>query len=323
MSAVLTQAGSNSIVLNPVPLGSLGTGVSMPALVNSTVTHTQTLKGVSIIVGSAILIDPKVSTVALDLEFIPDSYDCPEDLMVSRAVFANTVGANEPVNLTRALYEQQDPKYFYSEISGAKQARTIFHYWFADGKPVAVEELTVSPGGQWRTWSTSGTENTLASHWAVLVVDKQSGCILHAGSINTSRPENLVTRVDQRRANETLDALHEAFEARLSGFSIVGDKPQIALIEVSRVFMQDALQKSMDDLQIGAELEQATLPKSQISARMRPIEPKNIVCEHRSCPSPRICTSSQLHCKRIRDTRNCTSCVFRNPLNRCCRYEPR
>jgi len=44
----------------------------------------------------------------------------------------------------------------------------------------------------------------------------------------------------------------------------------------------------------------------------------DVVCEHRDCPPPPACKTVVTQCKRLRDTRDCASCQFRNPLNNRC-----
>jgi hypothetical protein len=71
-------------------------------------------------------------------------------------------------------------------------------------------------------------------------------------------------------------------------------------------------------LHLEAGVDQAALPEMQFSAQVLPFEAADIVCEHLSCPPAPSCAVSLTQCKRLRDTRDCSSCLFRNPLNNRC-----
>ena len=309
---------NNTIPLEAVPLAELEVGTSLLGPGNATASRSQPLKGVFVVAGSAILIEADVTTIALDLNFISDLSTCPADIEVSRAVFAGDIKSREPVFPVRNMTSSENLRFFYSEISGAKRPMTIIHYWFADGQPIAVQELAVGPSERWRTWSAKGRANTGASHWEVLVVEKESGCILHSQSVHTLAAEGAVPQADKTRASQTFAALRSEFNARTAGFSISKDKPKIALVETRRAFMQDVFNAAMADLRIETEFDQNALSQLQFAARMLPFETRDIICEQRYCPSPRACTASVTQCKRLRDTRDCSSCLFYNPLNNRC-----
>jgi hypothetical protein len=308
----------NTIPINAVPLGEIQVGASLPTFTESPARHTQPLRGGFMVTGSAILIEAPTTTVALDMTFIPDLSTCPVDVSVSRAEFASDIESREPVGIASDIESAADINYFYSEIAGAKRPLTIIHYWFADGLPQAVAELAVGPSERWRTWSGKGTEHKNARHWEVLVVDKESGCILTSRSIHTTEPDSVVTDTDKSRAAGTFSALKEEFNNRTAGFTILEEKPDIALIEVRRPFLSDVLQASLADLSIDAEFDTNTLSALQFSARVQPFNAGDIVCERRSCTAAPACTANLALCKRLRDTRDCSSCLFRNPLNNRC-----
>jgi hypothetical protein len=54
------------------------------------------------------------------------------------------------------------------------------------------------------------------------------------------------------------------------------------------------------------------------TARLQPFDTQEIRCEQRNCPSAPVCKTNVGQCKRLRDTRDCASCQFRNPLNNRC-----
>ena len=310
--------GNNAIPLNALPLGKIEVGASLPGFTHSAANKKQLLNGVFMVIGSAMLIEPSVTTIVLDLEFNPNLSYCPADVTVSRAGFTRSVNLREPVGLARNLNDAQGVRYFYSEISGAKRPLTIIHYWFADGQPLVVEELPVEPSARWRTWSSKDGTRTNASHWEVLVVEKESGCILHSQSILTLDTEGIIAPAEPVSANQAFAALRNEFNTRTAGFSISNDKPDIALIEVRRAFLREVLQAALTGLRVEAGFDQAAQPQLQFSALLQPFETADIDCEHRSCPPAPSCAVSLTQCKRLRDTRDCSSCLFRNPLNNRC-----
>ena len=313
MADALMLHDNNAIPLNAVPLGKIEVGASLPGFARSAASETQLLNGAFIVVGSAMLIEPSVTSIALDLEFHPNLSHCPADVTVTRAGFTSNINEREPAGFVRSLTDEEGVRYFYTEISGVVQPLTIIHYWFADGQLLVVDELPVEPSERWRTWSSQDGTHTGASHWKVLVVEKESGCIVHSQSIRTLETEGIVSQPEQTSTNWTFAALRNEFNARTAGFSITRDKPDVALIEVRRAFMRDVLQDSLTGLYLEAGFDQADLPQLQFSALMQPFEPADIVCEHRSCPPAPSCAVSLTQCKRPRDTRDCSSCLFRNP----------
>jgi hypothetical protein len=270
------------------------------------------------IAGSAVLIDSSSTSIVLDMAFIPDLSTCPADVTVSRAEFATDVQSREPVGIVRNISSETDARYFYSEIAGAKRPLTIIHYWFEDGLPLAVKELAVGPSERWRTWSGKDALKSDASQWEVLVVEKESGCILASKSIRAEDSEILITRVNQTQAEQTFTELKNEFIRRTAGFSTIHEKPGIALIEVRRPFLQDVLQASLADLSIDAEFDETDFSALQFSAQLEPFNPESVICEHRDCTPPPLCKTNLTQCKRLRDTRDCSSCQFRNPLNNRC-----
>ena len=318
MAQADTEQDSNTIILNPVPLGEVQVGAALPGFTGSLALKTQPLRGVFMIAGSSELIESSSTSVALDLTFIPDLSTCPADVTVARAEFVADVQSREPLGIARNLNNAADIRYFYSEIRGAKRPMTIIHYWFVDGLPLAAEELDVGASERWRTWSRKDTAKTDASQWEVLIVDKESGCILTSKSIRKLESDTLITRVNQAQANETFIEFKNEFRRRTAGFSSVDDKPHIALIEITRPFLTGVLQASLEDLSLDAGFELPGTSTLEYSAQLEPFDTDDIVCERRDCPATPVCKTSLTQCKRLRDTRDCSSCQFRNPLNNRC-----
>jgi len=314
----LMQQGTNKIAINAVPLGEVQVGASLPGFADKPARHTQALRGIFMVAGSSMLIESSITSIALDLSFIPDLSTCPADVTVSRAEFTNEIESREPVGIVSNFSNATDIRYFFSEISGAEQPLTIIHYWFADGLPMAVQELAVGESEHWRTWSSRGTEHAAANRLDVLLVEKESGCILYSKTIRSLEPEATLTQVNQAQANQTFAILTNDFNAKIADFSIAAEKPEFALIEVTRPFLGNVIQAAMADLSIDAEFDTSSLTALQFSSRLQPFNVDHVSCEQRSCAEAQVCNANLVQCKRLRDTRNCSSCLFRNPLNNRC-----
>jgi len=308
----------NQIPLSTVSLASIEVGASLPGFSQSPASQQQELKGIFMVNGSAFLIDSAATTIALDMSFIPKLAICQADITVSRAEFVDDVKSREPVGIAKNLNKTGDIQYFYSEISGAKRPLTIIHYWFADGLPIAVQELAVGPSKRWRTWSARNSLLSDVNYLEVLVVEKESACILHTASIRKPIPESIVADADHTLAKQSFRALQEQFNLKTSHFSINEDKPDIAMIELTRSFLSTVLQASLTDLILGAEFDSSDLSSLQFSANIQPFDSEALSCEHRDCPTAPVCKANLTQCKRLRDTRDCSSCLFRNPLNNRC-----
>lgn len=309
--------GKNAIFLTPLPLGTIEVGAALADFASVSASGSHELGGVFTVAGSAIMIEPSVTSIALDLEFIPNISACPADLFVSRSAFANEIRDREPFSVTRFLGEGEVESHFFTEISGATRSTAVIHYWFADGVPVWLEELPVEPSDRWRTWSSNRIEPRLARHWEVIVVEKETGCILHSQAIRVEPPAGPEQSKDPPPP-VTWAQFHEAFEDRVADFSILGQKPDIALIEVRRPFLVEALHTSLKDIRIVVNFDADHLPSRTIEGVLQPFSAKDIVCEVRDCSVQRSCSSGFTQCIRERDTRDCTRCLFRNPLNNRC-----
>jgi len=203
-------------------------------------------------------------------------------------------------------------------VTGAKRPLNIIHYWFADGLPATAEELPVGPSERWRTWSANGVAGSKASRLEVLVVEKESGCILVSKSIRTRGNEGSSEHFKPPQAGITFPQFKQAFENKTSEFSPPDDKSAIALIQVRRAFLREVHQASLSDLNIEVEFEELTSSALEHSAQLQAFDVDELTCEQRECSTVARCKTNVTQCKRTRDTRDCSSCKFRNPLNNRC-----
>ncbi len=307
--------GRHTIPLDHVPMGRVNTGVLIDFFSSTTVEGSRELGGVFTVAGAAILIDPDTTSVALDLEFVPNISSCTPDLTVSRAGFAREIRNREPVGVSRFLEADAGVRYFYTEIRGANRETAVVHYWFADGKPVGLEELAVGASERWRTWSAKTIDRDTARNWEVVVVERDTGCILHSQAIR-SEPD-LSPQSENRSTGDAYAIFESEFRRKLTGFSILENPPEVADIEIERMFMGSVLRQSLRDINIvtRAELTGQNFP---YQGSLAPFVADTIACEPGKCESARICENPISRCARRHDTRDCTTCLFRNPLNNRC-----
>lgn len=309
--------GRNLVRLNALPLGSIEVGAALTDFPGVTAAGTHELGGVFTVAGSTIMIEPAVTSIALDLEFIPNISSCPADVFVSRSTFASEISNREPVGITRIFDDSGAESHFFTEISGATRSTAVIHYWFADGVPVWLEELAVEPSYRWRTWSSKQIDPRLARHWEVIVVEKQTGCILHSQAIRVD-PALMLDAEQGPPPTGSYAAFSEAFMERAEEFTIREQRPDVALIQVRRSFLNEALHTSIKDIQIVVNFDGEHLPPRQLVGVLAPFDPGEVACEERSCNPSRTCSADLTQCIRERDTRDCTRCLFRNPLNNRC-----
>ena len=319
----LVKEGNNRIDFHPVPLGEVQVGAELPGFSTSPASLTQPLRGVFMAAGSALLIDKSSTTAALDMTFKPGLSECPANVTVSRAEFAMEIKKREPLGIANGGEPASEIRYFFSEISGAKRPLTIIHYWFANGLPLAAEELPVGPSKRWRTWSANGLGHSDGDRLDVLVVEKDSGCILLSKAIHTLKAGKPGFNENTVQTKRLFSQYRDEFSSRVNGFSLRHETPEIALMETRRIFVKDVLQASLKNLSMNAEFHESAYADLHYHAYLQAFDAADIVCEDRNCPPAPVCKINISHCKRYRDTRDCVSCVFRNPLNNRCISEAR
>jgi hypothetical protein len=190
----------------------------------------------------------------------------------------------------------------------------VVHYWFADGRPVGLEELVVEPSARWRTWSTRPAERPGAGVWEVIVVERDSGCVLQARTIQQESrkdPGSLDAGPGAFRAYST------AFQARLGGLEGIAVQPDPVLVETRQAFLSRAAIDLLGQAEIEVSVEFADSERP-LTAVVHPFRVAGQVCEKRDCRSSRMCQAAVSRCVRRHDSRDCSVCSFRNPLNNRC-----
>ncbi|NNL94018.1 MAG: DUF2914 domain-containing protein [Xanthomonadales bacterium] len=307
----------NVVRVSPLPLGHIEVGAELTSLDGIAASGSHMLGGVYTVAGSAILVDPFTTSIALDLGFVPNISTCPSDVYVSRSTFAREIQNREPLGVSRFLEPDESRSHFFTEISGATQSTSIVHIWFADGQPVWLEELAVEPSYRWRTWSSLSVEDIDARHWEVIVVEKQTGCILHSQTIRVN-PAIAIMQSESEPDFTTYMQYRDEFMARTNSFSIQEQRPDIAFIETRREFVRQVLRDSLKDIRVVANFDTRNIAVKRLSGVLNPFSSEDIACQEQTCPPPRDCGATFSRCIQKRDNRVCSQCLFRNPLNNRC-----
>lgn len=313
---VMTEEAERSFAMDPMPLGILETGIRLRAPFELTQSESSTLAGVLTIAGSATLIQADETRLALDLGFTPTPPDCAGSVQIGRATFAQDVQNREPVSAAVGRAPQEQAQYFFTDVLDARNQTTVIHYWFADGQPASISELNVDPSARWRTWSAAPEEATSTSNWQVLVVEKRSGCVLAHRSLQVepaAAPGDIAWT-----SNEGFPALAAQFADRTAGHEGNLGDAESALISIDRRFFSSALSEAMYDLQLASTSQIDGGQPIRIDAQVGAVPAETLSCNRQSCDSERVCTLNFDKCPVQRDTRDCSSCLLRNPLNNRC-----
>jgi hypothetical protein len=156
------------------------------------------------------------------------------------------------------------------------------------------------------------------------VVEKGSGCVLKTMAVVTDNEIDPLpdSDVSTTGSSITFSAYREQFMERTGGFpTMQKDRNRLAAIDVRRGFMTNVLSNALYDVQIVSELNYETGLAEDLSGKLNAFPSSDIQCTARQCDSSSECTINYNNCPLERDTRVCTSCLFRNPLNNRCMSE--
>jgi hypothetical protein len=320
LAAALSRKGVDRFLLEPLPLGILEAGIRLRAPFEVVRSESRALSGLPIPEKSAVLIGPERTRLALQLGFVPELPYCEPTVGIGRAGFAGNIENREPVDPRVTQARPGEARVFFSEITGARAPTTVVHYWFADGSPVAVSSLNVEPSARWRTWSAAPDDVSRergVSRWQVLVLEERSGCILTQQTLEIVR-DSEATGQDKGPGFEDLDRLFRERTAHLTPESGT-DAP--AVIALDRRFLGMALGEAMYDLSLEAGLKAVRPEPLRVNLRLGAPASETLSCDSGRCESERVCALDFERCPLQRDTRDCSSCLLRNPLNNRCLRE--
>jgi hypothetical protein len=319
LRASMTSTGLDEFQLGAMPLGILETGIRVRAPFQLVRAESSPLSGLLTVRQSAALITPDATRMALDLGFIPERPACAPAVGIGRAVFAFDVRNREPVDPARTQAAPNTVRVFFTDVLDTREPTTVIHYWFADGRPVSVVELEVQPSARWRTWSAAPSEPRDVDRWQVLVLEKDSGCVLAHRMVEVERP--LPPGAEADAVPAVFDALAADFEARAPRMTTIDGDQAPVRFAIDRSFFAAALSESMYDLRLTSTASATGMPTTRVGVSVGATPTDSLTCTREQCDSGRACTLNYDNCPIQQDTRDCTSCLIRNPLNNRCMRE--
>ena len=295
------------------PPNGIELAAGLPGLTASGVQKRFPLQGAYTVAASMVNARADRTAIALDLEFVAGISHCQADFSISRSTFAGRIVNREPRDVQRQINPEARAWYYFTEVAEARRNLTLVHYWFADGRPVGISELQVEPSARWRTWSTMPIEAATARNIEVFAADRESGCIVDAGHIEALPVESPGNAAD--------GASEDAFRQVSRGFPAAGEAPEVAVVEYSRTTVAEALNQSLARGRYALIFESLKGEKRPVQASLDSLAGAEIQCPARDCSVETRCRVDFSRCQRRQDTRDCTTCLFRNPLNNRCMSE--
>lgn len=293
----------NHLGLRLQPPSAVALRAGLPGLGLEPRTQSFPVDGAYTVAASMVHTDAGQSVVALDLEFVDGLSYCASDFSIGRAAFATEIRDREPRNLVAHAPASVRPLHYFTEVSETRRPFTLVHYWFADGRAVDVTELPVEPSARWRTWSSLPAVAGTARHIEVFAADRDSGCILSADHIQVAPATGISA---------------SQFNLATSGFTTTLPGKSPAGVELSRVTVADTLNKSLRGARFALQFETPIAVEQAMSGALLVRDAANLQCAPPDCSVKTECPVDFSRCTRMQDSRECTTCLFRNPLNNRC-----
>jgi hypothetical protein len=312
--APLLIEGKNVVALDFSPMMRMEAGIATGDKQSMQFFGHQDLAGFFGVVGQALLIDPDFTSALLDLELLGNFSNCVPGLDISRSTFTRGIREREPAEVIRQGESDAGNWYFFTEVRSASRSTAVVHYWFADGRPVGLEELLVEPSARWRTWSAQPAERPDARIWEVVVVERDTGCVLQ------SRTMQARARAQPVPTPGAYAAYASEFGARLRGFDGLDLQPDPLVVEFSQAMLSGAAGNLLDRAMVDVEIE-FMASAQPLSADLMPFRMDDQACSKQGCESTRVCQAAVSRCARRHDGRDCSVCSLRNPLNNRCLSE--
>jgi len=298
------------------PPDEIALGAGLPGLAVSRAEKRFPLQGAYTVAASMVNAKPERTAIALDLEYVAGISHCKADFSVSRSTFAGRITNREPRDVKRQLNPEARDWYYFTEVADARRDLTLVHYWFADGRAVGIAELPVEPSARWRTWSTMPIEAGTARNIEVFAADRETGCIVDAGHIESVPLEGPVGA-----SGGGPDASDQAFRNVTRTFPAARETPGIAVAEFSRTIVAESLNQSLAQGRFALNFETVKSDMRPIRASLDSLAGAEMQCPARDCSVETRCRVDFSRCQRRQDTRDCITCLFRNPLNNRCMSE--
>lgn len=285
---------------------SLTLGAGLPGLGDVTASQRFVLPGAFTVAASRMAIGPRSTSFALDLEFVEGISHCAPDVSISRSAFTREIVNREPRRIEPRIDAAAAGWHYFTEVSEARRNMTLVHYWFADGRAVGITELPVEPSARWRTWSSLPVSPAIAENIEVFAADRDTGCILDVGQIKTAPAGG--GRAEPR----------ESFEEITRSFPSAGKRPRPATVELSRAALAEAVNSATADARFAVRMGLDEPQGRPLAGFISSLVGSDFNCEWRDCSVRTECAVDFSRCQRRQDTRECTTCLFRNPLNDRC-----
>lgn len=309
LHAALEDGQLNHVPVMPAPLAEVAAEAELLAPVSLSARGRQPVDGVYVLAGMATLVQPDTTRFALELSFVPRLAGCAPSVSLTRSTFARRVEGREPVEPVRLPREAGDLQHFYTEIAGAREPLTVVHWWFADGQPVAVEELPVEPSARWRTWSSNTVDDPRARNWSVLVFEQDSGCLLTATAARLDHGVDAEADLDAAAVLADFDRATAALPLPDSGAVRASLAPG---------FLRQAVGQALRDVHLELSFDVSGIPTRNFVGHLSPFDANRVRCGISQCEASGQCVADLGQCVRQRDNRECSTCLFRNPLNNRC-----
>lgn len=311
LHAALEDGGLNRVPVLPSPLAEVSAEAQLLSPLPLSGSGRQPIDGLYVLAGLATQVQSRQTRFALELSFVPRLAGCAPAVSLSRSTFTRRVEGREPVEPVRIPRAASDLRHFYTEISGAREPQTVVHWWFADGQPVAVEELPVAPSERWRTWSNNTVDDPGARNWSVLVFEQDTGCLLTAAA----------ARLDHGPGAETADAraVRADFDRATEHLPLSGPGPVRATLAPH--FLRQAVGQALRDVHLELGFDVGEVPTRRYEGHLSAFDSNRVSCGTPRCDAPGQCVADLGQCVRQRDHRDCSTCLFRNPLNNRCMNE--
>lgn len=310
INAALTRhvviEGRNNLGLRLQPPATVKLEGGLPGLGLERQARTFTLDGAYAVAASLSRTLADKTQFALDLEYVEGVSHCESDFSISRSAFAGEIRNREPRNLAIQVPATAPQWHYFTEVSDARRSLTLVHYWFADGRAVGITELAVEPSARWRTWSTLPVVPGTVRHIEVFAADRDTGCIVSGAHIEVAPGE------EQAAAR---------FASATQSFTATQPRQGMATVALSRTAVAETVNDALGGARFALRFDKTVALAQSLSGSFEVRNSTTLQCIRPDCTVQTECAVDFSRCQRLQDTRECTTCLFRNPLNNRCMSE--
>ncbi|KAA9132620.1 hypothetical protein F3N42_05215 [Marinihelvus fidelis] len=194
------------------------------------------------------------------------------------------------------------------EGAGAQEGLLLV-YDFVDGNPTGVRRLDA--GAAMAPPATRKGQQP----WTGYFVDAGRECLVR---VVREQPPRVVPATT---GSVAFTDYEQAFGAATAGLVDPGHDDAPVSMVMARSALATALRTALVDQSIAVSLQPRGDGSSRFSAAMQAPSADELSCASSECTTQQQCTVSHENCPLLRDTRQCTVCSLRNPLNNRCLAE--